>query len=209
MAISDGRLQGVTASRQLFVAPVIIVAVPWHGLHRVFDPPPSSLARVLSQAAATDSSPIVTVHLWFEAPVMDQPFIGLLRRTVQWAFAPKNATEERGAFLTVVVSGAVDVVDWSNDAIIKRVVSDVRSACPAASHVPLKHALVVRERHATFSLSPGQPERPGTETVIRGLFLAGDWIETGLPSTIESAVVSGHRAAEVALRELSIRRRAS
>jgi uncharacterized protein with NAD-binding domain and iron-sulfur cluster len=53
----------------------------------------------------------------------------------------------------------------------------------------------VREKRATFSLEPGQPCRPGTTTPIQGLFLAGDWIDTGLPGTIESAVVSGHRAA--------------
>jgi hydroxysqualene dehydroxylase len=53
----------------------------------------------------------------------------------------------------------------------------------------------VREKHATFSLAQGQPPRPGTETPVKGLFLAGDWIDTGLPGTIESAVVSGHRAA--------------
>jgi len=54
---------------------------------------------------------------------------------------------------------------------------------------------VVREKRATFSLAPGQPKRPETITPVKGLVLAGDWIDTGLPATIESAVVSGHRAA--------------
>jgi uncharacterized protein with NAD-binding domain and iron-sulfur cluster len=54
---------------------------------------------------------------------------------------------------------------------------------------------VVREKHATFSLAAGEPARPSTETSLRGLWLAGDWIDTGLPGTIESAVVSGHKAA--------------
>jgi uncharacterized protein with NAD-binding domain and iron-sulfur cluster len=55
---------------------------------------------------------------------------------------------------------------------------------------------VVRERRATFSLAPGQPARPTTTTRLEGFFLAGDWIETGLPATIEGAVLSGHRAAK-------------
>ena len=58
----------------------------------------------------------------------------------------------------------------------------------------LLRGTVVREPRATFSLAPGQPPRPGTATAVRGLFLAGDWIDTGLPATIESAVRSGHRA---------------
>ena len=52
---------------------------------------------------------------------------------------------------------------------------------------------------ATFSLAPGQPPRPGTRTALPGFLLAGDWIDTGLPGTIEGAVVSGHQAAAAAL----------
>jgi uncharacterized protein with NAD-binding domain and iron-sulfur cluster len=58
---------------------------------------------------------------------------------------------------------------------------------------------VVREKRATFSVAPGQPPRPETRTAIPGLFLAGDWIDTGLPATIEGAVRSGHMAASLAL----------
>jgi uncharacterized protein with NAD-binding domain and iron-sulfur cluster len=54
---------------------------------------------------------------------------------------------------------------------------------------------VIREPRATFSLAPGQPPRPATRTDVPGLYLAGDWIDTGLPATIEAAVRSGHRAA--------------
>ena len=54
----------------------------------------------------------------------------------------------------------------------------------------------IREPRATFSLAPGQPPRPETRTAVPGLYLAGDWIATGLPATIESAVRSGHRAAD-------------
>jgi uncharacterized protein with NAD-binding domain and iron-sulfur cluster len=61
---------------------------------------------------------------------------------------------------------------------------------------------VVREKHATFSLSAGEPQRPSTHTGVRELYLAGDWIDTGLPGTIESAVMSGHLAARAMLKHL-------
>ena len=60
----------------------------------------------------------------------------------------------------------------------------------------ITRATVVREPRATFSLAIGQPARPGTATEVSRLYLAGDWIDTGLPATIESAARSGHRAAE-------------
>ena len=62
----------------------------------------------------------------------------------------------------------------------------------------LRKSLAVREKRSTFSLAPDAPPRPGTRTSIDGFLLAGDWIDTGLPATIESAVMSGHQASACA-----------
>jgi uncharacterized protein with NAD-binding domain and iron-sulfur cluster len=70
---------------------------------------------------------------------------------------------------------------------------------PTSRKARLLRGTVVREPRATFSLAPGQPERPATVTGLKGFLLAGDWIDTGLPATIESAVRSGHRAADCCL----------
>ena len=76
-----------------------------------------------------------------------------------------------------------------------RAARDVAEALPGARGATLVRGTVIREKHATFSLAAGQPARPQTRTAVSGLFLAGDWIDTGLPGTIESAAVSGHAAA--------------
>jgi uncharacterized protein with NAD-binding domain and iron-sulfur cluster len=76
--------------------------------------------------------------------------------------------------------------------------AELTQAIPSAQGAHLVNATVVREPRATFSLAPGQPTRPSTLTPIAGLLLAGDWIDTGLPATIEGAVRSGHWAAEAA-----------
>jgi uncharacterized protein with NAD-binding domain and iron-sulfur cluster len=60
-------------------------------------------------------------------------------------------------------------------------------------------AVVVREHRASFSLAPGSPPRPPTTTGVPGFFLAGDWIDTGLPGTIEGAALSGRLAADAVL----------
>ncbi|MGH9313633.1 MAG: FAD-dependent oxidoreductase, partial [Vicinamibacterales bacterium] len=54
---------------------------------------------------------------------------------------------------------------------------------------------VVRERRATFSVAPGAPPRPPVTTGLGNFLIASDWIDTGLPGTIESAVRAGHQAA--------------
>jgi zeta-carotene desaturase len=83
----------------------------------------------------------------------------------------------------------------SNDELLAAAHGELVEAIPAVRSARLLRGTVIREPHATFSLAPGQPERPSTTTEIPGFYLAGDWIATGLPATIESAVRSGHLAA--------------
>ena len=203
VTVADNRRMGVEANRRLFSAPTLIAAVPWHALAQLFDPAPPALTGIIKRAAAMTSSPIVTVHLWFHGPVLlDEPFIGLLGRTTHWIFDKRGIFGAAATHLTLVSSDAAAIVERSNAQLVEVALEDLRRAVPMARGVPLRHALVIRERHATFSLAAGEPERPNTRTVVRGLFLAGDWIETGLPGTIEGAVVSGYRAAAAAFQDL-------
>jgi uncharacterized protein with NAD-binding domain and iron-sulfur cluster len=103
-----------------------------------------------------------------------------------------------------VSSGAASLVGRTNPQLIATAHQEIVDALPDARAARLIGATVVREPHATFSLAPGQPARPATTTNVRGLLLSGDWIDTGLPATIESAVRSGHRAAELASGHLVI-----
>ena len=109
---------------------------------------------------------------------------------------PASTPESSRFHLSLVSSGADAVLRQSNDELIALAWRELREALPEAAAATLARATVVREPQASFSLAPGQPARPGTRTAVAGLFLAGDWVETGLPATIESAVVSGHRAAD-------------
>jgi len=150
----------------------------------------------IERARRTGACPIVTVNLWFDRPIIDEPFIGLPGRAMQWVFDKRAVFGGTAAHVTVVASGASHLVDWSNDQLIAAAKAELSEALPAARPAALLRGTAVREPRATFSLEPGQPRRPATTTPIPGLVLAGDWIDTGLPATIESAVRSGHRAAE-------------
>lgn len=179
--------QSFPAGSELVGMQIVICAVPWHELPDVLAEI-APLADVVSAAARTPASPIVTVNLWFDRPVFDRAFVGLPGRTLQWVF-------EKGSHLALVSSGAEDIVAKSNDELVRLAMSEITDALPASRTATLRRANVVREKRATFSLAPGMPARPGTRTPVPGLLLAGDWIETGLPATIESAAMSGHWAA--------------
>jgi uncharacterized protein with NAD-binding domain and iron-sulfur cluster len=146
-----------------------------------------------------DAQPIVTVNLWYDREVMTEPFAGLPGRTLQWVFDKRLAFGGTASHLSLVLSGAAELATRSNADLTNLAAAEVSQALPRAKDARLIRATVVREKQATFSLAPSQPRRPGGITPVHGLFLAGDWIDTGLPATIESAVVSGHAAARAIL----------
>ena len=131
----------------------------------------------------------------FRSPVMDEPFIGLPGRTMQWVFDKRLVLGGEASHLSMVSSGAASSVGLTNMALVAQARAEILDAMPESRAARLTGATVVREPRATFSLAPGEPARPSTETAVRGLLLAGDWIDTGLPATLEGAASSGHRAA--------------
>src|SRR5207253_10615577 len=129
---------------------------------------------------------------WFDRPILDEPFVGLPGRAMQWVFDKRTIFEGGASHLSLVASGAEPLVAMPNEQLTALAHRELGEAIPAVRSAQLVRSRVSRERQATFSLAPGQPARPPTGTPIRGLVLAGDWIDTGLPATIESAVRSGH-----------------
>ncbi len=192
----------VLIRNERLTAAAIIAAVPWHALSDVLPEPPAALGRVLEAADRTDASPIVTVNLWFDRVVTDRTLIGLPGRTLQWVFDKRAVfapARQAGSRLSLISSGAEAVVARSNQELIDLAMAEVSEALPVVRSASLLRGVVVREKKASFSVAPGQPARPATKTGVPGLFLAGDWIDTGLPATIEGAVISGHWAAQAAL----------
>jgi squalene-associated FAD-dependent desaturase len=190
---------GVEAGGETWPADRVISAVPWFALAGLFDPVPRPLVEVIDRAARMESSPIVTVNLWLDRRVLDEPFVGLPGRVMQWVFDKGAIFGEAASHIATVTSGASSILERSNDDLVALAMDELAAALPAARDARVLRAGVVREPHATFSLAPGQPARPRAETPLRGFYLAGDWIDTGLPATIESAVRSGHRAADACI----------
>jgi len=189
----------VRVKDEAFHPRAVICATAWYSLPAVFDDRPAPLAPMLEAAEATRASPIVTVNLWFDRPVTSNTFVGLPGRAMQWVFDKRALLGEASSHLSLVSSGAEALVGRSNQELVALALSELHAALPDVRSAELRRAVVVREKRATFSVAPGQPPRPPTKTAVPGLFLAGDWIDTGLPATIESAVISGHAAADAAL----------
>jgi squalene-associated FAD-dependent desaturase len=171
--------------------------------------PPSALGRLLPHEVrrryfpgllALTSSPIVSMNLWFDRPVIHREFVGLLGTRVQWLFNKDLICRsgKRSNHIAIVISAAYQYVDWTREELVQLARRELELLIPEVKEAKLLHSRVVKERAATISHTIESDRiRPGAQTRIGNLILAGDWTDTGLPATIESAVMSGHRAAEV------------
>jgi uncharacterized protein with NAD-binding domain and iron-sulfur cluster len=153
-----------------------------------------------SRFAGLASSPIICVHVWLDREVTNSPFIGFIGTTTQWLFNKRQIFTQRGeahpGYLSFVISGARKLVDRANHEILDIVISDLHAMIPASRAAKVVKSLVLKEKNATMAPDLGSHElRPTAKTPVANFFLAGDWIQTGLPATIESAVISGRAAA--------------
>jgi squalene-associated FAD-dependent desaturase len=195
LVIDGQRVTGVRVRDELIEAPVVVSTVPWFAFQALFDQPPAALRDTIANASALASLPIVTVNLWFDRAVMSEPLVGLPGRNFQWVFDRRAIVGGLASHLSLTSSGAEAIVAMSNDELAAMALAEVRAAMPDARSAHVQKSIAVREKRSTFSLAADAPPRPQTRTAIHGFFLAGDWIDTGLPATIESAVMSGHVAA--------------
>ena len=145
------------------------------------------------------NSPILSVNLWLSRPVTEELFVALVGCRFQWFFNKQAILKLAGleaGYVSLIISAAADFLDRTNEELVQMAMTDLKACFPVDSAVTLIRSQVVRERDATVSLTPEtEPLRPGPKTPLANLFLAGDWTATGLPATIESAILSGEQAA--------------
>ncbi|MGB2957271.1 MAG: hydroxysqualene dehydroxylase HpnE [Bacteroidota bacterium] len=183
----------------------VVLAVPSSKVAALL-PEPLSRNGDLRDLSATPVSPIITVYLWYERDIMPHDHVGVIGKTVQWFFNRGRMYDQGsryGGHVSAVISAARDLVNFGDEELARLAVEDLVALYGQEARKVL-HKVVLKEKRATISLTPGvEVRRPQPVTAIRNLFLAGDWTATGYPATIEGAVASGERCADlaVALRE--------
>ena len=207
LLIGDGRVEGLFLSDgQTLTADAYISALPWQALRQAL--PAEWVARDawFGRLAQLRASPIISINLWFDRSVTSVEFAALLTTQIQWLFNKQRLFAASGTpagYLSLVISGAHGLIERSSEELTTMAVEEFRRLVPSARSARLRHAHVIKERHATLSAAVEvTPHRLPQETPLPNFFLAGDWTASALPATIESAVASGHRCAALARRYL-------
>ncbi len=220
---ANGRTAGVTLNTgETIEADAVVLAMT---SERVGEVLPAGLVETDARFARLDefeTSPIVGIHLYVRSNrdpvdhvVLPHPHVVLPGRPVHWFFdqglvrleerEPGTLVGGPGAcrHLHGVISAAREAVSMSNDDLAQLAFDELRRVVgPAGAALSRVHQRVIKERSATFSVLPGVDAlRPAVAGVTPGLFVAGDWTDTGWPATMEGAARSGFAASAAALGE--------
>jgi len=142
-----------------------------------------------------DYSAILSVHLWLKENNFKDLFYGLINSKLHWIFNHDN-------HITLVISDANEYIEMTKEEILDIIIIELVRFTGLKKEDIISYK-VIKEKRSTFIPSNKiLDKRPDTKTSIKNFFLAGDWVNTGLPSTIESAVKSGFTAADLIINEL-------
>ncbi len=185
----------------------VVLAVPYQALGKLLPNQNGSAdlgLKLRSQLARFESSPITGIHLWFDREISELPHAALLDRTIQWMFQKSKLQPQRlegqqsGSYVELVVSSSKSLLEMPRQEIIDLALRELQEFFPAVRDAQLVKATVIKEMNAGYSALPGSDSyRPEARSPWPHIYLAGDWIATGWPATMESAVRSGYKAAEL------------
>ncbi len=220
IAVHGGKVASISLQDGSTVeAGAYLSALPFDVLCRLL-PQSQASNPYFAMLAGLSVSPITAVHVWFDRPVTELDYAAVIGRRIQWIFNQSNrhsganamendgtnAMENDGAYLGLVVSASDEWMKMPRQMIIDQAMEDLRALLPAVRQAELLKAIVVKEGRATFAPNPGcDALRPGPSSPLSNFFLAGDWVQTGWPATMESAVRSGYQGAEALLRTQGVR----
>ncbi|HEY1984136.1 MAG TPA: hydroxysqualene dehydroxylase HpnE [Terracidiphilus sp.] len=180
----------------------IVLALPFEAMGTLLPHMPAAegAAELIWKVEQHQHWPICSVHLWFDREITELEHAVLLDREIHWMYNKSRLQpwrELHGSYVELVVSASREFAALSREDAIAQSLSELAEFFPTVREAKLVKAALVKEVRATFGVPPGiDAARPEVVSPWPHLYLAGDWIDTGWPSTMESAARAGHLAAE-------------
>jgi squalene-associated FAD-dependent desaturase len=182
-----------TRNGDVHLADRVVLAVPFDRVNSLL---PESWAnrQEFANLENLTPSPITSVHVWTDRAVMTHPHVVIVDGLGHWIFN-RGRTSTGEWYQQVVISATRELATWGREKITEAVLAELHQLLPDLATARVLRSRVITEHKATFSAVPGVDQlRPTQATSIPGLFLAGDYTQTGWPATMEGAVRSGQMA---------------
>lgn len=211
LQLADGRFaRAELEGGHSIAAPQCVLALPPQALATLAGSSDEAALAPLSTAARYfRASPCISTYLWFDRPVTHERFWARAWtcQGLNTAFHDlsniRSPLAGRGAVIAASAVGPKARDDWDDARIVEQTTQEVREFAPAAREARVMHARVHRTPMTVAQPRPGtEALRPAAATAVPGLWLAGDWTDTALPCSLESATRSGALAAEALLAAL-------
>ncbi len=159
--------------------------------------PPSQISKLSSneKLLLTDfnefeSSGIISVNLKLKEKFLNEKFIGLIDSKIHWVF-------DHGEYVSIVISDANDYLEFSQEKLVELCIKELKMFFKNFDEKMIINSFVIKEKRATIkSIQKFENKRNSYNKNVKNFYFAGDWTDTNLPQTIESAIKSGYKTAQ-------------
>jgi squalene-associated FAD-dependent desaturase len=202
---NNGKLKCLFSGEDKYEADYYISCIPPYRLKRIIEDKDIDKFRYLENF---NYSGIISAYLWFEKDFLNNRIISLLNTDLQWIFnrrkiieKPKIMNNNLKGHYALTISAADNIINLKNYQIKDILLKDMIKHFPQFTGLTPKHYIVLKDKFATIKLVPSAVSlRPDCSTDYSNFFLAGDWTNTELPATIESACLSGFRVSDMIIK---------
>ena len=177
-------------------ADVVISAIPSNSLYNIL-PQELKSNNFFSSLPKIKHASIVNIHIWLNTKIMNDQFINIIDSPLQWIFN-KSLDDNKYQIIDISISDSKDLLQKTTIDIMDLVFSELKDIFSEFDVKFVDKYKIIKERKATFRCTPNSKEYRLTNiSPVDNLYIAGDWVDTGWPSTMESAALSAYNAVNV------------
>ncbi len=194
LKIADNKIEyALTEDGEKIKSDYFISALPFFRFKDIFEI--NDYNQYFKGVGELKPSSIISVHLFFENDIPSDllknnsfGMTGLIGTKVQWIFK----RNPRHLSLVISASDFLDeLTEKSNEEIYKICTFELSNCLNGFDNLVIKDFKIIKEKRATFIPDNSSINaRPEQKTSVQNFFIAGDWTNTNLPATIESAIKS-------------------
>jgi len=200
--IKDNKIESIELNNsQRISADYYISSLNPKAIPKIFEFTQSNIfiAKLINFTQSLEYSAIINIYLWLDRHIKTEDFTALLGTNTQWIFNRRNfvgcdaeITRKYPGMINLTISGANHLLQKPAEELAQSCFNELSTNIPEFANTKIIHFKVIKDKFATFKATPEiEMNRPSGITPIDNFYLAGDWTNTGLPATIESAALSG------------------